>query len=91
MANLPKQDDRLDLRISQEDKELIETAATLKGQKTSAFVIENMRVVSRQVIETNKTISLGDAEWDKFVDLIENPTEPSKSLRRAVKGLKANS
>ncbi len=91
MASLHKQNDRIDLRISQEDKELIEAAATLKGQKMSAFVIESMRQVSQQVIETNRKISLPDESWNKFVEMLMEPAEPNASLLRAAKALKANS
>jgi uncharacterized protein (DUF1778 family) len=89
MAQVRKQDNRLDVRISEEDKELIETAARLKGQKMSAFVIENMRRVSNTIIETEKTISLTDPAWDRFVDLVTNPPEPTTSLVNAFKKLKA--
>ena len=91
MAQPIRQDDRLDVRISKEDKDLIETAATLKGQKMSAFVIENMRSIAQQVIETSRTISLSDQAWDTFVAMIESPPEPSESLRRAVKSLRKHS
>lgn len=91
MAQPVRQDDRIDIRISREDKDLIEAAAALKGQKMSAFVIENMRSASKQLIETSKTVSLSDQAWDAFVAMLENPPEPTESLRRAVKSLKKNS
>jgi uncharacterized protein (DUF1778 family) len=91
MAHSVRQDDRLDVRISTDDKDLIEAAATLKGQKMSAFVIESMRSVSKQIIESAKTISVSDAAWTNFVAMLENPPEPTESLRRAVRSLKKHS
>ncbi|MBW4508874.1 MAG: DUF1778 domain-containing protein [Scytonematopsis contorta HA4267-MV1] len=76
---------RVDLRISQEQKDLLETAASLKGLSLSAYLLSNSLEAARKDIESYEKLVLSDKDRDLFLSLIENPPEPNQNLKSAMK------
>jgi uncharacterized protein (DUF1778 family) len=72
---------RLDLRITGEDKTLIEQAARLKHTTVSAYLLESARLRARTEIETLERIHLQETEWTAFYSALENPPEPNPALK----------
>ncbi len=79
---------RVDLRISQEQKDLLETAASLKGLSLSAYLLSNSLEAARKDIESYEKLVLSDKDRDLFLSLIENPPEPNQNLKSAMKRFK---
>ena len=76
---------RLDIRTTQQTKEIIENAANFLGVTTSAFVVECAMKQAAKVLEQAQYIHLNESESRRFIDLLENPPEPHENLKRLFK------
>jgi uncharacterized protein (DUF1778 family) len=74
---------RLEARISQETKALIQKAADLEGRTLTDFVVASVQATAYRVIEHHQTLKLGIEDSEAFVDAILNPTQPNKALKSA--------
>ena len=72
--------DRVEFRLSSELKEELETASTLLGVTTSAFVKDAAIRAARQTIDEERRIRLGDEAWEKFSAAIDRPGRPVAGL-----------
>lgn len=77
---LPRRAARLDLRIDESDKALLNEAATLLHQSVSAFVVDAARARAESVIAERRRIVLDDETYDAFVAALDAPTD-NPSLR----------
>ena len=72
---------RIDLRISDEDKAIIEQAADIKNISLSNYIISIVLKQAELDIEANEKIYLCKEDYEYVLDLIENPPEPTKALK----------
>lgn len=77
------QNARLDVRLAQEHKKMIEEAAALLGQTVSTFTVATLLREAGRVMERFGTITLTRRDRDAFMALLDNPPEPNARLRRA--------
>jgi uncharacterized protein (DUF1778 family) len=80
LANRRK-DERIDLRLRPDAKQLIARAAMLENQTVSDFVVSVAVKHSRNVIEQSALIQLNAEDTARFVEALANPPEPSTTLR----------
>ena len=66
-------DSRLDLRVTQEQKELLEQAAALKGVSLSAYTLFHLVPIARQEIDSYERLVLSNRDRDLFMSVMENP------------------
>lgn len=78
-------DCRIDLRVTQEQKELLERAASLKGISLSAYTLFYVLPAARQDIDFYERLVLSDRDRDLFMSVIENPPELSGKLKSAIR------
>lgn len=85
MSNLTatRKDTRLDLRLSYEEKRLLEEAAAFVGATTSAFVLQTVTERAREVVHRHRALELSAAESRAFVERLLEPEEPNEALRNA--------
>lgn len=76
---------RLNVRLDDSLKALIEEAAALLGESVSSFAVSTLAVRARQVIGADAAIRLTDRERDKFLSMLEAETEPNEKLKAAAK------
>lgn len=76
---------RIDLRVTREQKALLEKAASLKGVSLSAYTLFHLLPVAKQDIETHERLILSDRDRDLFMSIIENPPELQGKLKAAIK------
>lgn len=77
---------RLDARVTSEDKELISRAATLAGTTVSGFVVTQLRTAARHVIREHETMDLTERDRAVLVDaLLEENPQPNAALQRAAR------
>ena len=76
---------RIDLRISNEDKAILEQAADLKNVSLSNYILSIIMKQAELDIIENEQISLSKKDFDYFLDLIENPVEETPALKRLQK------
>ena len=74
----PKKDARLDLKTTQQNKELLAQAALIRGVDMTSFIIEQALRAARQVIEQAE---LNQAEQNALFNALSNPESPSEKLR----------
>lgn len=82
MSTLSK--DRIDVRISKEQKEFVRYAAELRGFKNlSEFVVYCINTEAHKIIKDNNLIVETIEDKKIFLDAILNPPAPNENLRRA--------
>lgn len=74
-------DSRLELRVSRQEKEAVERAATLSGSSTTDFVRSTMLAASEKAVRAHESLALTSEGANAFVAAITNPPEPTEKLR----------
>jgi uncharacterized protein (DUF1778 family) len=82
-AQSTTRDARLDFRLSQENKRIIEQAASVTGQSVSDFAIAQLIQAARKAIEESTTTHLSLRDRDLFMQLIESDAQPNQQLKAA--------
>jgi uncharacterized protein (DUF1778 family) len=77
---------RLEARVSGDQKNLFQKAATLSGKTLSEFVIDSTQEAAAKIIQEHEIIRLSREEQVAFVSALLAPSEPGARLRRAVEG-----
>lgn len=76
-------DERLEARVSRDQKALFQRAAELQGRTLTDFVIACVHDAAVRVIEETQTIRLSDADSRAFAEALLNPREPNARLKAA--------
>lgn len=82
---------RLDVRLRQSSKQVIEEAAALSGQALSDYVVSTLISHSTEVLEKHRQILLSNRDRDRFLELLAAEDEPTPDLKKAVKKFNRNS
>ncbi len=77
-------DSRLDLRVTLEQKELLERAAAIKGVSLSAYTLSHLLPAARQDIDSHEKLVLSNRDRDLFMSVMENPPELKGKLKSAI-------
>lgn len=72
--------DRIDLRITKDQKEVLARAAGLSGLSLSSFMLTKALDEARKIVSKSDTIVLTDRDRDLFYSLLKNPPRPNKNL-----------
>lgn len=78
---------RIDLRLSDDDKTLIEEAAAMSNQTITQFMLASASERAAQVIEQHRRLVLNEQSWERVMDAITHPPAPNDRLQRAAKRL----
>jgi hypothetical protein len=78
-------DSRIDLRVTQEQKELLEKAASLRGVSLSAYTLLHLLPVAQQEIDSQERLILSERDRDLLMSILENPPELQGKLKTAIK------
>jgi uncharacterized protein (DUF1778 family) len=81
-ASAPKQE-RLEARITPEQKELLQQAAALEGTSLTDFVVRSAQRAAEQSIRDHAALLLSARESQAFVEALLNPPAPNAALRAA--------
>jgi uncharacterized protein (DUF1778 family) len=84
MSTMPKPE-RLEARVTREQKQLIEHAAELEGRSITDFVVASAQSAARQVIQDHEILKLTARDRAVFVQALLNPPQPADKLRQAVR------
>lgn len=85
MTALKKQ--RIDLRLTDDDKSIIEEAAALTNQSVTQFMLTSAAERAAEVIEQHRRVILNDESWIRVMEALSNPPSPNEKLHRAAKRL----
>ncbi|MGB7413755.1 MAG: DUF1778 domain-containing protein [Thermosynechococcaceae cyanobacterium] len=78
---IPTKDERIQIRITPEHKEVIDKAAQLIGQNRTDFIVQSAYRVAQETLLDQTVFHLSDSGWDHFIDLLDHPSEPGEALK----------
>jgi len=77
--------ERLEARITREQKRIIERAAGLRGTSLTDFVVVSAQQAATNTIKEYEMMSLHGEARDAFVNALLNPPAPNAAAKRAAK------
>lgn len=72
---------RIDIRLSDQDKEMIEKAAAYSRQSVSSYIISVVIKQAQLDLKENDILYLSNKDRDFILNLLDNPQEPNKHLK----------
>ncbi len=85
MSAIASAQERIDLRTSQEIKELIVRATSTAGMPVSAFLLGAAQERARQILAESETITLTSRDWNAFAKALDNADKRRPKLSAAMK------
>jgi uncharacterized protein (DUF1778 family) len=80
--------ERLEARITQEQKELFQRAADLEGRTVTDFVISAVQQAAIKTVQQHEVLHLSRRDSELLAEALVNPPSPSPSLRVTVEQYK---
>jgi uncharacterized protein (DUF1778 family) len=80
---------RLEARLTDEQKMLLQHAADLTGRSLTEFVVSSAQEVAARTVREHKILTLSGRDRQVFVDALLRPSPSSKRLRKAAKRYKS--
>jgi len=80
--------ERLDARVTREEKEAIETAASLRGTSASDFLRMAAKEAALNTIREHETLALSQRSREIFVETLLNPPRPNEKAIAAARRFK---
>ncbi len=80
--------ERLEARLTPEQKNLIARAAALRGSTVTQFVVASAQQAAFETIKDFELLTLHDSARDAFVKALLNPLAPNAAARSAAKRYK---
>jgi uncharacterized protein (DUF1778 family) len=77
--------ERLEARVTAQQKILIEHAAALQGRTVTDFVLTSVQEAARRAIEDHQRLDLSVRDSRAFVDALLNPRPVNDRLRATVR------
>lgn len=77
--------ERLEARVSREQKELFQRAAEAQGRSLTDFVITSVHEAAVRAIDEAQAIRLTAEESRRFAEALLEPREPTDDLRAAAR------
>lgn len=81
--------ERLEARVTTEQKALIEHAAALEGRSITDFVLASVQDAAKRTIAEHEVIRLSVKDSRAFVDALLVPREPGLRMKEGVAAYKA--
>lgn len=75
---------RMNIRMTDEARAIIERAALLEGRTMSDFVLASAVEKARETVAAHQQIVLSQRSGEIFAEAITNPPAPSAALRAAI-------
>lgn len=90
MKDLSNKEERIEIRVSSQDKEAFKEAQKLSGDKTfSSFIIRILRDQADRIINEKERIIASEKDRKTFFDAVYGNLEPNENLARAARNYKA--
>ena len=89
MLNTPETHDktrnaRLEARVSSDQKDFFQRAATLTGRTLSELVIDSTQEAAAKIVREHEVVRLSREEQVAFVSALLAPSKPGARLKKAV-------
>jgi uncharacterized protein (DUF1778 family) len=76
---------RLEARITEQQKAMIERAAAYEGRSVTDFVVHAIAQAAKTVVQEHEVLRLNQAQSRAFVQRLLKASEPNRALRAAAK------
>lgn len=76
--------ERINLRLKQSAKNLIERAATVEGKTVSGFIVSSALASAKKTINKHESIQLNEQDAQCFFDALAKPIRFNKKLTEAL-------
>ncbi len=83
-----RKQERLEARLTRDQKRLIERAAQICGTSVTRFVLASAQQAATETIKDFQTLSLGEEAREVFVNALLNPPAPNAPARAAARRYK---
>jgi len=77
--------ERLEARLTTEQKRLVERAAALEGRTVTDFVLSSVQEAARRTIDQHQRLKLSARDSEAFVDALLNPQPAGERLRETIR------
>jgi uncharacterized protein (DUF1778 family) len=77
--------ERLEMRISAEQKEILERAAAATGQPLTGFALSHLLERAREIEERQRTTVLSRRDRKRFLAILESGSAPVPALKAAAR------
>lgn len=81
MSSAALKNARMELKTTNNMKEMLKTAAALSGQDLTSFVLASAEEHAKTVLSDYQSLSLSREEQADFMQVLANPSEPTQALR----------
>lgn len=82
---LPTREDRIELRVTKEEKRILAAAAAYERLHLASFIMRSILPHAREVVDQAERIALSERDSLRVLDLLEHPPQPSPALVAAAK------
>lgn len=72
--------DRLELRLTREQKAEIEQAATLSGRTVTDFSVSLLVREAEEIIRVERDLRMSRKSWESFNKILDRPAKPVSGL-----------
>ena len=76
---------RLEARLTDEQKALLQHAADLTGRSLTEFVVSSAQEVAARTVREHEVLTLSGRDRQVFLGALLKPNSPNKRLRQAAK------
>lgn len=76
--------ERINLRLKQSAKDLIERAATFEGKTVSSFILSSALASAEKTIHEHDSIQLNEQDAQRFFNALAKPVTFNKKLTEAI-------
>ena len=77
------------MRLSEDQKDLLEQAAAIRGQDLTSFALGVLLGEASGVLKEHQTRTLSRRDMRALLKLLEKPPAPNAALKQAVRKLRA--
>ena len=84
MTATTTENERINLRLKQSAKNLIERAATFEGKTVSSFILSSALASAEKTINEHESIQLNEQDAQRFFDALAKPVRFNKELTEAL-------
>lgn len=77
--------DRVEFRASKSERKQFEEASTFLGMNLSSFMRMSALEKSAEILQQRDSVRLSSKDRDSFLAALENPPEPSKEMKNALR------
>ena len=84
MTGTVAKNERINLRLKQSAKHLIERAATFEGKTVSSFILSSALARAEKIILDHESIQLNEQDAQRFFDALAKPVKFNEELTEAL-------